>query len=143
MNHNATSASTKPLPRWRKLLFWALFLVSIGAFIWGQLPKGGYPTDLSLIGTGRATVVLALDGNYAGGTAVMALLSEIRHEYTDKVDFLVAHLGMADGKEFARRHAAQDGTVILFAGDGSPLRMLHQPQDVGQLRAALSQAFGR
>ena len=143
MNHNATSASTKPLPRWSKLLLWALFLVSVGAFVWSQLPKGGYPTDLSLIGAGRASVVLALDSNYSGGAAVMALLSEIRGDYSDKVDFLVAHLGMTDGQEFARRHAAQDGTVIVFAGDGSPLRTLHQPQDAGQLREVLSQAFGR
>ena len=142
MNLNATSPRATPLPGWTKFLLWGLFLVSVGTFIWSQLPKGGFPTDLSLIGAGRATVVLAHDANYAGGTEVMSLLSEIRNDYSSKVDFLVAHMGMAEGQEFARRHAAQDGTIVLFAGDGSPLRTLHQPRDIGELRATLNQAFG-
>jgi len=32
--------------------------------------------------------------------------------------------------------------VVLFAGDGSPLRTLHQPKSVDELRKALNQAFG-
>ena len=50
---------------------------------------------------------------------------------------------MAEGQEFARRHAAADGTVLLFSGDGSAVMVLHQPQSVGELRQALNQVFGQ
>lgn len=142
MNDKATSNRSKPWPRWSKFVLTALFMTSVGAFVWSQLPKGSYPTDLSRIGAGRATVVLAQDANYAGGMAVMELLNTVRGDYAERVEFLVAHLGMADGQEFARQHAAHDGTVVLFAGDGSRLQTLHQPKSADELRVALNQAFG-
>lgn len=119
-----------------------LFIAGVGSFVWSQLPDGGYPTDLSQIGSGRPALVLAHDSNYTGGMAVMDLMNDIRHDYSGRVDFLVAHLGMADGQEFARRHGARDGVVLLFSGDGQNVGALHQPQSIDELRRALNQAFG-
>jgi len=73
--------------------------------------------------------------------AVMELMNGIRGDYAEQVEFLVAHLGMADAQEFASRHAARDGTVLLFAGDGSRVGVLHQPRSTGELHRALAQAF--
>jgi len=131
-----------PGPKWRKFLLTALFLGLVGGFIWNQLPSGAYPTDLSRIGAGRPAVVLALDTNYVGGMEAMELMNVIRGDYAERVEFLVAHLGMADAREFVRLHAATDGTVLLFAGDGRRVGVLHQPRSVGELRQALTQAFG-
>lgn len=141
------TASAEPLPkadtaRWKKRLLTMLFIVGIASFLWSQLPDGGYPTDVSLIGKGRPALVLAQDANYMGGMTVMYLMNEIRDEYADRIDFLVAHLGMADGQAFARSHDAGDGVVLLFSGDGTPVGTLHQPQSATELRLALNKAFG-
>lgn len=140
---NPSETPSNPLAsRWRKRLFTILFIAGVSSFIWSQLPDGGYPTDLSQIGSGRPALVLAHDSNYTGGMAVMDLMNEIRHDYAERVDFLVAHLGMADGQEFARRHGARDGVVLLFSPDGRNVGALHQPQSIDELRRALNQAFG-
>jgi len=142
MTNSAATPSKSPASRWRNRLFTILFIVGVSSFIWSQLPDGSYPTDLSKIGTGRPTLVLAHDSNYSGGMEVMYLMNEIRDDYTGRVDFLVAHLGMADGQEFARRHGARDGVVLLFSGDGRNVSVLNKPQSSDELRLALNQAFG-
>ena len=128
--------------RWRKRLLHLVAWAALGGFIWSQLPGAAYPTDLSRIGAGRPAVVLAHDSNFAGGMAVMELLNTLRSDYDGEVEFLVAHLGMADAREFASHHSASDGTVLLFAADGRRVARLHQPQSSGELRHALDQAFG-
>jgi hypothetical protein len=87
-------------------------------------------------------MVLAQDANDSGGMAVMALLNTLRDDCGGQVEFLVAHLGMADARQFASRHAARDGTVLPFAAAGRPLGVLHQPQSTAELRQALAAAFG-
>lgn len=142
MTNAAEAPSKSPASRWRNRLFTILFIVGVSSFIWSQLPDGGYPTDLTKIGTGRPTLVLAHDSNYSGGMEVMYLMNEIRDDYTGRVDFLVAHLGMADGQEFARHHGARDGVVLLFSGDGRNVSVLNRPQSIDELRLALNQTFG-
>jgi hypothetical protein len=142
MTENNTKALPKPLSGWTKFLITLLIIGGVGGFIWTKLPSGAYPTDLSRIGSGQPTLVLAYDMNYAGGMAVMELMNEIRADYAGKVDFLVAHLGMAEGQAFANKHGASDGTVMLFTGDGKPGGKLYQPQSVDALRQALNDALG-
>lgn len=130
-------------PRWLKWPLTLLALAAVGAFLWQALPRGAYPTDLSRVGAGRPTLVLAHDSNYIGGAAVMELMNGIRPDYAGRVDFLVAHLAMDDARAFASRHGAKDGTVLLFAADGRRVGTLHLPQGADELRGALTQAFGR
>jgi len=129
-------------PRWTKWPLILLALTVVGALLWRQLPGAAYPTDLSRIGAGSATLVLAYDSNYVGSAQVMELMNGIRADYAGRVDFLVAHLAMADAQTFAARHAARDGTVLLFAGDGRRVGVLHQPRSHDELRRALAEAFG-
>jgi len=136
------SPPARSAPRWIK---WPLILFAlgvIGALLWRQLPGAGYPTDLSKIGAGRATLVLTHDSAYLSGSEVMELMNGIRADYAGRVDFLVASLSMADARAFAKRHAARDGDVLLFAGDGRLLGMLNQPSSQDELRRAMAEAFG-
>jgi len=140
--NETTDPSAGRGPRWLKWPLILLALASVGALLWQALPGGAYPTDLSRIGAGRPVLVLAHDTNYVGGAEVMELMNGIRADYAARVDFLVAHLAMADAQAFAARHEASDGTVLLFAADGRRVGMLYQPQSADELRRALAQAFG-
>lgn len=140
-----TAHTNRSLPgsRWRTRAIVLLLFLVVGGLIWSQLPRGAYPTDVSRVGAGRPALVLAFDMNYGGGAAAMELMNVVRRDYAERVDFLVAHLGMADGQAFAARHRASDGTLLLFAGDGELLGRLHHPRGVDELRHALEAAFGR
>ena len=140
--NDETPPGTAHAPRWFKWPLILLAFAAVAGLLWQALPGAAYPTDLSRIGAGRPTLVLAHDSNYAGGAEVMELMNGIRGEYAGRVDFLVAHLAMADAQAFAGRHGAHDGTVLLFAGDGRRVGMLQQPQSADELRRALAAAFG-
>jgi hypothetical protein len=141
---NDTSPPGARRRRWLKWPLILLALAGVAAFLWQALPRGAYPTDLSRVGAGRPVLVLAHDTNYVGSATVMELMNGIRGDYAERVDFLVAHLAMADAQAFAERHAARDGTVLLFAADGRRVGVLHLPQSASadELRRALAQAFG-
>jgi len=128
---------------WLRRLLILLAMLAVGGYVWQQLPGAAYPTDLTRVGAGTPTLVLAHDNSYIGGAAVMELMNDLRGDYTGRVDFLVAHLQMADGAAFARRFGAQDGTVMLFGADGRSLGILHMPRSVGELKGALDQALAR
>jgi hypothetical protein len=130
------------MPRWGRLLLIALAVVAVAGLIWRQLPSGTYATDLSRIGAGRPVVVLAQDPNFAGGLAVMELLNKVRGDYAERVEFLVAPLVLPEGRAFGERHAVGDGSVLLFAADGSRVGVLPHPKTTDELRRALNQAFG-
>ena len=126
---------------WRKSLIISALLVAVAVLIWNQLPQGAYPTDLSRVGGDRPALVLAFDANYGGGIAVMELMNAIRRDYADRVEFLVAHFGVPEGRAFASRYQAGDGTVLLFADNGTLIHSLHLPDSEEQLRHALDLAF--
>jgi hypothetical protein len=132
-----------PASRWSKLLVAILLVAFAGVFMWSQLPSGAYPTDLSRIGAGRPALVLAVDSNYAGGMRVMEFMNAVRGDYADQIDFLVAPLGEADGQAFGLRHEAGDGSVLLFAADGSQVGAVHLPQSEQELRRVLDAALPR
>jgi hypothetical protein len=141
MNGHSPPLDATPSP-WRRRLIVAGIVIAFGGFIWSQLPKGSYPTDLSRIGQGQAALVLAMDSNYLAGASVMHLLNDMRHDFADSVQFLVASLALPDGQAFARQHQAGDGTVVLFDAKGQRVAVLHVPQTENELRQALQDAFG-
>lgn len=138
-----STPSDRILTPWRRRLIITAGIVAAGSFVWSQLPKGSYPTDLSRIGQGQAALVLAIDSNYSGGASVMELLNDVRHDFADSVQFLVASLALPSGQAFAEQHQASDGTVLLFDAQGQRVAVLHTPQTQGELRKALQEALGR
>ena len=135
-----TPVPHKGLPRWGKWLIYLSIFGAVGTLIWSQLPRGAYPTDLTRVGEDRPALVLAYDIMSMGGTEVMGLLDAVRGEYADRVEFLVADLGVPDGRNFAQRHGAANGTVMLFSRDGSHVRTIHLPPNIEVLRHALEEA---
>jgi hypothetical protein len=117
-------------------------MVALGSFIWNQLPEGSYPTDLSGIGQGQAVLVLTMDNAYTSGASVMELLNDVRHDFADSVQFVVASMALPNGQTFANQHQVGDGTVLLFDAKGQRVAVLHTPQTQGELRQVLQQAVG-
>jgi hypothetical protein len=136
-----STPTDRSLSPWRRRLIVTAAIVAAGSFLWSQLPKGSYPTDLSRIGQGQVALVLAIDSNYSGGASVMELLNDVRHEFADSVQFLVASLALPNGQAFADRHQASDGMVLLFDAKGQRMAVLYAPQTHDELRKALQQAL--
>jgi hypothetical protein len=136
-----TPAPELPSP-WRRRLITLGIVATLGAFVWSQLPDSSYPTDLSRIGQGQATVVLTMESHYLEGASVMHLLHDVRDEFGDSVQFLVASLSRPDGRAFAARHGAIDGTVVLLDAAGRRVGLLRRPQTQEELRRAVREAFG-
>ncbi|MGA7180299.1 MAG: hypothetical protein WBX11_12020 [Thiobacillaceae bacterium] len=141
MREHEAQASSAAGSRWLRLLVIWLLVGVTSVLIWKQLPRGGYSSDLSLIGKGRSVLVLGYDKNYASGTGVMGFMNALRGDYASRVVFLVTVLGARDGNDFTRRYALSDGTVLLFLGDGTLAKRLDQPRSVDELRNALREAF--
>jgi hypothetical protein len=141
MQGDETGNKRAPGSRWTRALITLLITGFMGVFIWYHLPHSAYPSDLSQIGQGHPVLVLTYDKNYASGEHAMELMNTIRADYAGRVVFLVAVMGTTDGSAFAQRYQAQDGTVLLFAGDGALVKTLNQPKTVDQLRNALHDAF--
>ena len=128
------------VPGWAKVLITLVVVVGAGALIFSQLPRGVFSTDLSRIGQGTPALVVARDINFVAGAEVMDLLSSIRPEYGDRVEFLAVNLGNPQGQGFARQHGMRDGAVVLFSGDGTRIGALDRPTTQRELRQLLGVA---
>ena len=141
MMSTAHEAGRSPGRAWLRWLLGLTAAAATASFIWLQLPGAGYPTDLTRVGAGTPTLVLAYDNGFVAGGEVMERMNHLRADYAGRVDFLVANVKMPDGAAFANKHGVWDGTVLLFSADGRSAGVLYQP-DSAQLRRALDQAFG-
>ncbi|MEX0729378.1 MAG: hypothetical protein WED00_08060 [Aquisalimonadaceae bacterium] len=136
-----SKSSPSPLSRGGKLLIAMVIIAAAGAVIWSQLPRGGYSTDLSVIGQGRPALVLAYDQVYVGGTEVMDHMNRVRASYADRMEFVVADMGTAEGRNFVQRHEVRDGAVLLFDADGVRQGTINQPRSPEELQRAIDGAL--
>lgn len=132
-----TQKAQQGLSIWIKVLITLAIIGAVGALILSQLPRGAYPTDLTRIGQGRPALVLAYDIQSMGGMTGMELLDKLRDEYADRVEFLVADLGVPQGRQFAQSVGAVNGTVAFLSGDGTHLQTMHPPLIPEALRQAV------
>jgi len=143
MTRSTASAATPPAPtpRGRRFLIVAAIVAGSALFFWSQLPKQGYPTDLSRIGKGQPALVLTMNGNFMAGMEMMPVLDVVRSEFAGRAEFLVASMGLPEGQAFAQRHRTADGSVVVFDARGRPVSVLHGPRTAEELRQALQQAL--
>ncbi len=135
------TAPKNPLAPWKKGLIYFIVLGLSAVLIWTQLPQSPYPTDLNRVGAGKPAVVLIYDSNSAGGMMVMELLAPIRDEYGDQVEFLVASMGLPDGRNFAKHYGISSGAVVFFSADASQHFTVRAPESTEGLRKELKKAL--
>ncbi len=128
------------VPGWAKVLITVVVIVGAGALIFTQLPRGVFPTDLSRIGQGTPALVVARDIGFIAGAEVMDLLNSMRPEFSDRVEFLAVNLGNPQVHGFVRQHGMQDGTVVLFSGNGTRIGALDRPTTQREVRQLLGAA---
>lgn len=123
----------------KRILIPLVLLVVVPAAIFLMMQSGFKPmsSDLSVVGKGKPSLVLAYE-NYAleGGSAINQL-NAVRGDYEDKMHFAVADLGTPQGKAFADRFDLFDGVAVFLSGDGKPVRIARIPKDEQALRDQL------
>jgi hypothetical protein len=137
----ATTPPKNPLAPWKKGLIYFIVLGLSAVLIWTQLPDRPYPTDLNLVGKGKPAIVLVYDVNTAGGMMVMELLKPLREEYDGQVEFLVASMGLPDGRAFAQHYRISSGAVVFFSADSSQNFTVRAPDNTEELRLILERTM--
>lgn len=79
-------------------------------------------TDLSQVGRGEPTIVLAFENYAPSSMDAIDQLNRVRGNYEPEVLFLVADLGTPDGRTFSTRFGLSPGSAVLVDGAGSPVR---------------------
>lgn len=111
------------------------------AIAFAMLPEG-YSTDLSRIGQGSNAVVLVHNREAAQSLELMALLDQVRPDYSGRVEFLVVEAETEQGKAFMRQQQVGGGLLLLFGPDGVRRGTLVGVHEEQALRAAFDNAFG-
>jgi hypothetical protein len=115
-----------------------VILVLVGGALVALLQLGRpIHTDLSVVGQGRPTLVLAYENFSPAGVDALERLRAVRPDYEDRIEFVVADLGTPDGRAFAIRHNLRDGTAVFLAPNGQPVRVTGIPADERALRQQL------
>ena len=115
------------------------FIVALLGLGYFSLAGIGKPisTDLSLIGKGKPALVLVYE-NYSPASAdALTRLKQVRGDYDARLDFVIADLGVPEGRAFANRHQLSDGQAMFLKPDGEPLRATYIPEDEQELRGRL------
>ena len=105
-----------------------------------MLPKG-YNDDLSLIGHGTSVVVLIQNKGAQQSMDLINMLNHIRSDYEDNVNFLIADSDTPEGKAFEQQQHLDSSVLVLFAPDGTRLKVIDNKIDEAGLRMTLNNAF--
>lgn len=97
--------------------------------------SGGKPigTDLSVIGQGKPSLVLAYQNYSPVGGEALNRLRKVRHNFDEDLLFIVADLGTPQGEHFARRYSLADGDAVFLTSDGTFLRAFTVPSTDAEL----------
>jgi hypothetical protein len=99
--------------------------------------------DLSLVGQGKPSLVLAYENFSPTGGAALEQLRKVRGDYESRLVFIVADLGTPQGRQFALQHGLVDGQAVLLNGQESPLAAFTIPNETAALRARLDKELGQ
>ena len=121
----------------RSALVTMAIIVVVFAIMATLLPKG-FSDDLSRIGRGTPTAVLIHNKNGVESLNLMSVIDELRHDFSGRVEFLIADVETDQGKLFLRQQQLGETGLVLFAADGTRVGILGPRLDERQLRAALS-----
>jgi hypothetical protein len=103
------------------LIIVAIVLMA-GVVVVRHLPMAGYGSDVTQIGQGRPAVVLVFESFSPPSIEAMEVFDQVRREYAERLDFLVADIGTPRGREFVDHHKVHVGQVLTFRADGTRVR---------------------
>ena len=120
-------------------LWLVLIVVVIAALFAGQYFLQPLSSDLSSVGQGQPSLVLAYENFHPESGAMLNQLSRIKSDYMDQMNFAVADLGTPEGKAFARKYGIDNGSAVFLSADGKPLRVAFLTSDEQALRQLLNE----
>lgn len=94
-------------------------------------------TDLSVIGQGKPSLVLAYENYSIVGGEALNRLRKVSSDFDSRLNFVVADLGTPPGRDIAQRHKLVDGLAVLFKQNGQAFGILNIPEKEQQLRSLL------
>lgn len=94
-------------------------------------------TDLSVIGKGKPVLVLVYENYSPTSGDALNRLSQVMIDYESRLEFVVADLGVPQGRAFAERHKLGNGQAMFLKPDGEPMRATSIPADEQELRSRL------
>ena len=123
----------------KKTIFWLVLIAVIigGGLIASQYILQPLSSDLSTVGQGQPSLVLAYENFNPESGAMLNQLSNIKSDYQDVMTFAVADLGTPDGRAFARRYGIDNGSAVFLSAQGEPLRVSFLTSDEQALRQLL------
>jgi hypothetical protein len=119
-----------------------IVLVLGGVFVAITLTPKPMSSDLSQIGQGTPSVVLAYENFSPTGGEALARLKEVRPDYEPQLNFIVADLGTPQGRAFANRYQLRDGQAVLLGPNGQPIALAELAQSEQALRQQLDRVLG-
>ncbi len=124
----------------KRLTVWfAVAVAVIGILIASQYFFQPISSDLSAIGQGQPSLVLAYENFSSESGAMLNQLNSIRKDYQDVMNFAVADLGTPEGQAFARQHNISNGAAVFLSAEGRPLRVSFLTSDEQSLRKLLDE----
>ena len=97
--------------------------------------------DLSVIGKGKPVLVLVYENYSPAGGDALNRLSQVKSDYHSRLDFVVADLGVPEGRAFADRYQMVNGQAMFMKQDGQPLWIKSIPADESELRSRLDSSL--
>jgi hypothetical protein len=94
-------------------------------------------SDLSVVGKGKPALVLVYENYSPTGGEALNRLGDVKSDYESQIDFIVADLGVPEGRSFADRHRLVNAQALFLASDGRPHEAISVPADEGALRRLL------
>jgi len=113
-----------------------VILAAIGYFVIMAVGKP-ISSDLSVIGQGKPSLVLAYENYSPAGGDALNRLRQVKSDYVSRLNFVVADMGTPQGLAFANRYQLIDGRAIFLKPDGQPLEATNIPADEQALRRHL------
>ncbi len=100
------------------------------------LPRG-FKDDLSVVGQGLGSVVLAHDKELVGSASMMELLNKVRSDYEETINFLAVDVNTPIGRGYMQQQQVGPVSLVMFDPKGGVSAIFPNGLSESQLRKAL------
>jgi len=100
-------------------------------------------TDLSLVGQGTPSLVLAYENFSPSGGEALNRLRRVQAHFETRLVILAADLGTPAGRQFADQHEIIDGQTVFMNQAGQSIEVSYVAANESELRATLETYLSR